>query len=118
MPDRNLDDRLFTVSDMVVEVRDVATGGAVLAFNGTTEWALDSLEVAAAVWLPREDQLRELLGPRFQSLERLPPPAVGWAVTARGERYVGASAEAAYARALLPALPGATTGAGVGTSRP
>ncbi|MES1169959.1 MAG: pilus assembly protein CpaE, partial [Leifsonia sp.] len=44
--------------------------GTVLGFNGTTEWALDSVALDDALWLPREDQLRELLGGTFRSLER------------------------------------------------
>ena len=67
LPDRELDETIFTVSDMVVEVRDLPTG-RIFAFNGTTEWALDSVAVADAVWLPREDQLRELLRGTFRSL--------------------------------------------------
>lgn len=67
LPDRDLDDAVFTVSDMVVEVRERASG-RVLAFNGTTEWALDDVEEAEAVWLPRLDQLLAVLGERFVSL--------------------------------------------------
>ena len=58
VPDRDLDDEVFVVSDMVVEAVDMPDAGRILAFNGTTEWALDSLEAAEAIWLPREDQLR------------------------------------------------------------
>ncbi len=71
VPDRDLDDEVFVLSDMVIERLDLPDVGAVLAFNGTTEWALDSLEAAEALWLPREDQLRELLGERFVALERV-----------------------------------------------
>ncbi len=60
---------VFTVADMVVEAREYPTG-TLLAFNGTTEWALDSVQLEQALWLPREDQLRELLGPSFRSLAR------------------------------------------------
>ena len=60
---------VFTVADMVVQARNYATG-TLLAFNGTTEWALDSVQLEQAMWLPREDQLRELLGPAFRSLAR------------------------------------------------
>ncbi|MFC5500782.1 pilus assembly protein CpaE [Lysinimonas soli] len=59
----------FTVSDMTIEAHDYPTG-AVLGFNGTTEWALDSVALGAALWLPREDQLRELLRGTFRSLLR------------------------------------------------
>jgi hypothetical protein len=63
------DGEVFTLSDMVVEAHNASTG-AVLAFNGTTEWALDSTPAEDALWLPREDQLRELLGGSFRSLTR------------------------------------------------
>lgn len=61
---------VFTVSEMTIEPRQYATG-AILAFNGTTEWALDSVAQTDALWLPREDQLRELLRGAFRRLERL-----------------------------------------------
>ncbi|MGR2752636.1 pilus assembly protein CpaE [Agromyces arachidis] len=60
----------FTVSEMTIETRRYSTG-TILAFNGTTEWALDSVALADAVWLPREDQLRELLRATFRVLRRL-----------------------------------------------
>ena len=56
---------VFTVSEMTIEARRYPTG-TILAFNGTTEWALDSVAFADAVWLPREDQLRELLRATFR----------------------------------------------------
>ena len=110
IPDRDLDDEVFVVSDMVVEAMDVPDGGQLLAFNGTTEWALDSLQAAEAVWLPREDQLRTLLGDAFVSLERLDTEPSGYAVTVRADdgtvRHVDVDAEAALARALLAVLGG------------
>jgi len=45
---------VFTISDMTVEAHDYPTG-TVLGFNGTTEWALDSVAATDALWLPRED---------------------------------------------------------------
>ncbi len=54
---------------MTVERHDYPSG-TVLGFNGTTEWALDSVEASESLWLPREDQLRELLGPAFVRLTR------------------------------------------------
>lgn len=60
---------VFTISEMTIEAHDYPTG-TVLGFNGTTEWALDSVTQDDAVWLPREDQLRELLGGTFRSLAR------------------------------------------------
>ena len=108
IPDRDLDDEVFVVSDMVVEAVDLPRVGRILAFNGTTEWALDSVEAAEAIWLPREEQLRSLMGDAFVSLERLETEPAGYAVTVRvaGEldRHVDVDAEAALARALLGLL--------------
>jgi hypothetical protein len=108
VPDRDLDDEVFVVSEMVIQTVDVPDGPAILAFNGTTEWALDSLEADEAVWVPHEHQLRALLGERFAALEALPGEQRGYAVvvatSAGQERYVDVTAEAAYARALLAQL--------------
>jgi hypothetical protein len=104
VPDRDLDDEVFVLSDMVVEAVRPADGPPILAFNGTTEWALDSLEANEAVWLPREDQLRALLADGFERLERVAGPPEAYAVTARAARYVDLTPEAAYARAVLADL--------------
>ena len=84
------DDELFILSDMTVEAHEFSTG-TVLGFNGTTEWALDSVAIDEALWHPHEHQLREALGPAFVSL------APGFTVTA-------ATAADAYAKALLRIL--------------
>jgi len=92
---------VFTVSEMTIEARRYPTG-TILAFNGTTEWALDSVALADAVWLPREDQLRELLRATFQSLTRL-EDAFEVEVEIAGERlrFEHPDASEAYGRALL-----------------
>jgi hypothetical protein len=103
VPDRGMDEEVFVISNMVVEVQDVPTG-QIIGFNGTTEWALDSLEHGQVVWMPREEQLRELLGDRFRRLETV---TGGFAVVIDldGEhREVDGEAESAYARALLAVL--------------
>lgn len=102
-----LTEQVFTVSDMVIEEHRHEQGNY-LGFNGTTEWALDSVPTADTLWLPREDQLRDLLGTAFVSLERREQE---YAVTAQVHGYgaeehapiVGTAATAAdaYARALL-----------------
>lgn len=61
---------VYTASEMTIEPRNYPTG-VILAFNGTTEWALDSVALEDALWLPREDQLRKLLRATFRSLTRL-----------------------------------------------
>ena len=68
MPDHDID-RTFMIADMVVEVRHVPAG-RIIALNGTPEWAMDAIMFNEAVWMPREDQLRMLLGDRFLALVR------------------------------------------------
>ena len=101
VPDRDMDDDVFIVSDVTVEVQELPSG-PVLGFNGTTEWALDSVGADEVLWLPREDQLRNELGSQFRRLE-----ARGgrWAVvvTRAGDEdaYEHEDVESAYALALL-----------------
>jgi hypothetical protein len=108
VPDRDLDHEVFVVSGMSIEVSDLPSGTE-MRFNGTVEWALDSIAQSEVIWLPREDQMRDVLGSRFVRLERLEGETAGYAVvlTGRGrdERYVDIDAERAYARALLSVLP-------------
>ncbi len=110
IPQPGLHDQVFTISDMVVEPHEYPTG-TVLGFNGTTEWALDSVDQEQAVWLPREDQLRELLGATFRRLERTDD---GYRVVVTGaeagvERArTAASAAEAYGLALLDLVSRAT----------
>jgi len=65
----DLEGDVFTVSDMTIEAHRYP-GGTVLGFNGTTEWALDSVALDEALWMPHEHQLRELLRGTFRGLER------------------------------------------------
>ena len=103
LPQRDLDEVVFLVSDMVVEVRDQPTG-RVFAFNGTTEWALDSVDTGAAVWLPSLAQLLAELGGAFASLTAR---SGGHVVRlADGTEHVDLTAEDAAARALLAVLRG------------
>ncbi len=107
IPDRDLDDDLFVISEMTIEVQDVL-GRRIVKFNGTTEWALDSIAAELVLWLPREDQLRDALGGRFAALER---NQFGFVVTlADGSRHADVDAERAYARALLAVLSAAGAG--------
>jgi hypothetical protein len=109
IPDRDLDDDVFVLSHMTIEVHTLPEG-QVIGFNGTTEWAMDDVELEEALWLPREDQLRELLGGTLQALRRAEP---GWAVdvTLLGEdrTFTAPTPEEAYAAALLHLLKAATT---------
>jgi hypothetical protein len=100
IPDRGLDDEVFVVSNMTIEVHDLPEG-AVIGFNGTVEWALDDVSKDEAVWLPREDQLRELFGAAFRRLERT---GERYRVLIGEAEYEGASPEEAYGMALLNLL--------------
>jgi hypothetical protein len=104
IPDRGMDAEIFVVSELTIEVHDGPTG-RLLRFNGTTEWALDSVEQKEVVWLPSEGQLRDALGSRFRRLE---PVGDGFAVVISGasgqERHIDVDAERAYARAVLSTL--------------
>jgi hypothetical protein len=108
IPGKGLDDLVFVLSDMVIETRTMALGRKMLAFNGTTEWAIDTLATSEALWLPREDQLRAALGEAFMRLEHLPGETPGYAVAMllgdREERFVDVDVESAYARAALALL--------------
>src|SRR3954447_11364905 len=101
VPDRDMDDEVFVVSDMVVQVHDLPVG-RLLGFNGTTEWALDSILAHEVVWLPREEQLRELLGEASWS-RRAPPGGFVGVIDRNGHegRHIDIDAECALARAVL-----------------
>jgi hypothetical protein len=104
LPERDLDEAVFMVSDMVVEVRELP-GGRVLAFNRTTEWALDAVEEHEAVWLPRLDELLAVLGRHFISLTARSGGHVVRAEAGQGEReYVDVAAIDAAAGAVLSLL--------------
>ena len=102
--DRDMDSDVFVLSDMTIEVHELPQG-RIIGFNGTTEWALDSVESEQAVWLPRESQLRELLGGTFRTLDRTD---AGWRVhiEINGQPHSSehADPEQAYGLALLHLL--------------
>jgi hypothetical protein len=107
IPDRDLDDEVFVLSNMTIQVQPMPDG-PVIGFNGTTEWALDDVELDETIWLPREDQLRELLGGTFRALRR---SAAGYEVVIDllGEEraFAAAAVEEAYAAGLLHLLAAA-----------
>jgi hypothetical protein len=102
VPVAGMEHDVFVISDLTIDVHHFETGD-VIGFNGTTEWALDSVEQAKVVWLPREDQLRAVLGDAFVALEAVDG---GFAAVVRRsdgalERCLDIDAERAYARAVL-----------------
>ncbi len=104
IPGRDMDELVFVVSELTIDVHESPLG-RLLRFNGTTEWALDSVEADEVVWLPREGQLRAALGRAFRRLE---PLGEGWVVVTehggREHREIDVDAERAYARAVLTFL--------------
>jgi hypothetical protein len=100
--DKDMDEEVFVLSDMTIELHQFP-GGPVLGFNGTTEWALDSLEQREALWLPAEHQLRDLLGADFDRLERWDGRYRVYTVR-DGSRYEAAEPAEAYGLALLSHL--------------
>lgn len=112
--DRGMDEDVFTLAEMTVDVHDFP-GGRVLGFNGTVEWALDSVQAGDCVWLPGEAQLRERLAGTFRRLE---PAQDGWRVRieiAGHEVEVGdADPAEAYGRALLHLVTGEPVATGTG----
>lgn len=104
IPDRGLDDRVFSISEMTIDVRPSPVG-RLIAFNGTVEWALDAIMQREVVWLPTEGQLRELLGDRFLALEAT-DTGVKCVVDFNGQRmeYRDGEAANAYGRAVLHGL--------------
>lgn len=95
---------VFYLADMTVEVHEFV-GGSVIGFNGVSEWALDSVALDDTVWLPREDQLRAVLGHDFVGLGK---QGEGYAVVAlvegRPSTFTHQDAEEAYGLATLEVL--------------
>lgn len=97
-----LTEEVFTVSEMVIEEHRHEQGNY-FGFNGTTEWALDSVPAADTLWLPHEHQLRDLLGAAFRSLQHDGEQFVVTAEVPGHDQLVGRAdvAEDAYAQAVL-----------------
>lgn len=95
---------VFYLADMTVDVQRFV-GGSVIGFNGVSEWALDSVDLEETLWLPREDQMRAVLGETFVRLDRTD---AGYAVHLGGSQPHDPAphedAECAYAVALLAVL--------------
>lgn len=104
IPGTELDDRVFLIAPMVVEIRTVGST-RLIAFNGTTEWALDSVLASEALWLPGETDLRRALGERFVALRR---EEARWVVEASIDGatvpFAHPDAVGAFAVALLEVL--------------
>jgi hypothetical protein len=103
-----VDDEIFYLSDMTVEAHTMVTGTE-LGFNGTTEWALDSVAIEDALWLPTETQLRVALGRAFRGLTVVDHGVrVNAEIDGSTSEFDADDAEDAYARALIALLDAVT----------
>ena len=104
IPDRGLDDHVFSLSPMSVDVRS-GPAGRLITFNGAVEWALDSIEHHEAIWLPSETQLRERLADHLLALVRT-TDGYRCEIEVAGERrsFADTNAVEAYGWALLALL--------------
>ena len=69
IPDSDLDEHVFVISELTIDVEKSGTSATIM-FNGAVEWSLDYIMSREAVWLPTEEQLRELIGDQLASLAR------------------------------------------------
>ncbi|MBN2548021.1 MAG: hypothetical protein JXB15_02600 [Anaerolineales bacterium] len=108
IPDRGMNEQIFVISDLQVTVEN-QIGEQILAFQGASEWALDSLVIAESIWLPTEEQLRLALEETFltssQSGLRLTSSLKGCCceIHFKGQHqsFESRDASEAYAQALL-----------------
>ncbi|MFC7376015.1 hypothetical protein ACFQS2_06495 [Brachybacterium sp. GCM10030267] len=110
-----LRDEAFMLSPMVVERGISRSGQHVFRFNGTTEWALDTVEQHEAIWIPREEQLRDALGDAFVSLHREQSGAYVVRFAPAGDADPGSGAAPGTDTDADPGA-GAGTGTGTGTA--
>ena len=106
IPDRGLDDRVFVISDVSVDV-ELLKGQSIVTFNGISEWAMDYEVISEVVWMPTEEQLRQQLERRLANgspaikLTRAPDGywcEIQW--EGRSLAFRDADANEAYAEAL------------------
>jgi hypothetical protein len=113
IPQPELEDRLFVLSDMTIEIEPIF-GWQAITFNGAVEWSLDYIMTADVVWVPTESQLREMLQEHLLAEEQ---PAVHLASAISGyhcqitlggniHEFEAATASDAYGLALLFLLQG------------
>ncbi len=116
IPERGMDARVFVISDLQANIEKLF-GSEVVAFQGASEWALDYLVTTEAVWMPREDQLREVL------VARLSKPRLSMDFTPQGCHlevssgslkmdFVAQKVEDVYCQALLQVLGKPASGNG------
>lgn len=113
IPMPEFEGQIFAINDMTI-LAEALYGEPAITFHGTVEWALDHLWQGEVIWLPREDQLRELLEQRLLGEQQ---PALTLETSRYGYRCIintggevvtfeDFEASEAYAAALLHVGPG------------
>ena len=108
IPMPGFEDQVFVINNMTIMAEPIR-GRLAITFHGTVEWALDHLWVGEVVWLPREDQLRDMLEERllgeFQPALTFSTPELGYRCDIRFQgrklSFDGFGAAETYAAALL-----------------
>lgn len=116
IPDRDMDDVVFSVSNMAITLGRVQ-GFPIINFQGAYEWALDYIWLREVVWIPTEGQLREEIERRIESKSglslRLTRTPGGYVCELQHKdvylTFVGKGAGDAYAQALLELLHSTST---------
>ncbi|HEX6383455.1 MAG TPA: pilus assembly protein CpaE [Anaerolineae bacterium] len=111
IPDRDLDDRVFVVTDVMAYL-EIFRGWPVVTFHGAAEWALDYILTTEVVWMPTEGQLRQelehiLMGEEKLKLQLfLEQEEYTCEIYYQGQdrRFTAPTADEAYVFALLHAL--------------
>lgn len=112
IPDRGFDDRVFILADMMAYT-ELIQGWPVVAFHGTAEWALDYILTSDVVWVPTEEQLRDVLASYLGHDDEATPLVLTYrgneyacSIQYQGEKltYAALTAGEAYAQALLQVL--------------
>lgn len=71
IPDRGMDERLFVIGDILVSIERLR-GEQLISFDGASEWALDYVLTGDSLWMPTEEQLRDLIEERLALAEQSP----------------------------------------------
>ncbi|GAC1386069.1 MAG: hypothetical protein NVSMB42_06250 [Herpetosiphon sp.] len=111
VPGSDLQDQTFVISEQSAFIQKV-NGVIMIAFHGTSEWALDHVIVEDVVWLPTETQLRTWLVDHLPSnvpigLQR-EAETYTCTIGTRGSRrdFTASKGEDAYGMAVLHVIAG------------
>ncbi|KAB8144543.1 pilus assembly protein CpaE [Chloroflexia bacterium SDU3-3] len=105
LPDRQMDSDIFVISDQAAFLQ-LYNGYPVVAFHGSSEWALDYVLLTEVVWMPSEGQIRQQIERRIAADAPLAitRTAQGYTCQAGPSQTQAPAAEEALALALLTLL--------------